>query len=116
MVAWLALVPGPRFSAAFSAWSDKIEHGCAFAVLSLGYLCLWRIRALHAFVALLLYGAGIELAQLALPSRQASIVDLLADGSGVLVGFVVCRIASKCSGFCSAWLLRGKKKAADVAG
>ena len=74
------------------AGADKLFHAAFFSAL----WCLgvrsrlaegWRLAA-----ALLLFGAGMELAQAALSvSRSASIADLAADAIGLLLGFALTR-------------------------
>ncbi len=69
----------------FDIW-DKAQHASGFAALALlGHFAyprhMWRIC-----LALLAYGAVIELAQSATGWRQGDGLDLLADGMGITVG------------------------------
>jgi VanZ family protein len=84
-ITWLAVIPEPPTEGL--AISDKLQHALAFVVL-LGL-------ADHAWPAsgitltkvawLLAYGAGIEILQFYIPYRDCSVLDLLADGTGMLV-------------------------------
>ncbi|QCF27326.1 VanZ family protein [Hydrocarboniclastica marina] len=79
-----------------AASSDKVNHIMAF--VTLGILLRWSYPALGMTWALLLlvgYGLGIEVIQSALPYRQFSLLDLLADLAGSVAGLLA-----------STWLLR----------
>jgi VanZ family protein len=86
----LSLVPDPpHLSSEVLGW-DKFQHAAAFALFAVfaGGVMLIRCRRagtawLLAFAAALLYGAFIEIAQMALTSfRRAEWADLLADALG----------------------------------
>lgn len=79
---------------------DLMLHFGAFAVMSvLWVLAFPRNRWLLGFVGLLVLGGGIELWQgWALPGRQASFVDMVANVGGVVLGGGI------------GWFFRGKKK------
>lgn len=74
------------------SYFDLVLHFGAFVVLgALGLLLPYaqksRLHWIAGFTALLLIGIGIELWQgWWLPARQASLLDILADTAGVLVG------------------------------
>ena len=73
---------------------DKLEHGCAWAVLTgLGLgLALWRPGFLIGFTILL--GAAVEVAQGAMGwGRSADPLDWLADIIGVAAAVLVWRLA-----------------------
>ena len=81
----LALVPGPAVPVT-TAW-DKLDHGLAFFTLALlaeqafpGWP-FWRGLAL----GLVAYGVGLEIAQGFTPDREASLLDVLADGIGIAI-------------------------------
>ena len=81
LLAWLPghAVPSPN-------WSDKVSHLLGFAALG---LLSWRAFPQHrgaAFVALLGFGALIELVQWQLPTRSAEWADLVADALGLMIG------------------------------
>jgi len=101
LTAFLALVigvltllpqaPGPEGIPGF----DKLAHVTAFAVLAMPLA--WRFPHLWRAVALtgLVYGGAIEIVQ-PFTGRAASWGDLLADGTGALIGaFVASRFAKR---------------------
>lgn len=67
---------------------DKANHTAAYGALALaGGLGFPGRRALvPAALGLLLLGAGLELAQAAVPSRTASLYDVLANAIGIVLG------------------------------
>lgn len=71
--------------------ADKLLHVAAFAVLAvMGGLALPSGRGSAGIVLLLLaLGWGIEQAQAALPGREASLLDLVADGVGAALGLAL---------------------------
>lgn len=89
VITWLALAPAPPPSADLG-W-DKANHLVAFA--SLAFTSVWafwqRARQWPWLVlALLAYGAGIEVAQSFLPPRHADWRDVVADGLGIALGLL----------------------------
>jgi VanZ family protein len=100
ITAWLALSPAPPKEADLG-W-DKLNHLAAFASLA-AIAFLGRVGAwLHIALALLAYGALIEVLQSFTATRSAEWGDLLADGvgiaSGLLLAFVVARVAWRLGG------------------
>ncbi len=91
IVTWLALTPAPPPSADLG-W-DKLNHIAAFAALAaaafLGYGGAWRRIAM----ALLGYGAMIEVLQSFTSARSSDAADLLADGLGIACGLVLAAAA-----------------------
>lgn len=81
----LAMLPGDSLPGV-QLW-DKLQHAAAFFVLALLMgqawhgVSLWRIR----LPCLFLYGVIIELSQSLLSYREASVYDLLANASGLLI-------------------------------
>ena len=78
----LALMPKPPTTASLG-W-DKANHLAAFAALTL--LAHWgwpKLRWPGLWLALLAYGALIEVAQSFTPNRSAEAVDVLADAIGI---------------------------------
>ncbi|HYE01533.1 MAG TPA: VanZ family protein [Alphaproteobacteria bacterium] len=67
---------------------DKLLHALGFAGLAVLATAAFRGRGTHlfAYALLLAVGAGIEVAQSWVPGRQGSLLDLLADGAGLLLG------------------------------
>ncbi len=81
----LALMPGPTVPVT-TAW-DKLDHVLAFFTLAMlaeqafpGWP-FWRGLAL----GLVAFGVGIEIAQGFTPDREASALDVLADGIGIAI-------------------------------
>ena len=109
-MAWVALVyPGPAPTIAeFGAWNDKALHVGAFALLAA--LLVLPAPAPRALLIVTLCAAGLELAQLAFPMRQASAADLAASVVGVVAGWLVG--ASGRSAIAVAWRKRRKSKRA----
>ncbi len=83
-VFWLALLPAPDVVKLVS-WQDKIEHALLFAGLALLALAAWPGRAGAIVFGLLLYGAGMEVAQSFTAHRFGDPWDWLADAVGLLV-------------------------------
>lgn len=89
MIAALALMPAPAVPVSTS-W-DKLDHWFAFFTLALlaeqafPQQPFWRRIA----PGVLIYGAGIEVAQSFTSDRDASVMDLLADGIGIAAYGVV---------------------------
>ncbi|MBT9491769.1 MAG: VanZ family protein [Paucibacter sp.] len=86
-ISYLALAPAPPKGVG-SGW-DKLNHAMAFA--SLAFCGHWslssgRQRWLALPLALLAYGAVIELLQLQIPGRQGEWIDLFADAVGATLG------------------------------
>ncbi|MFZ1324519.1 MAG: VanZ family protein [Candidatus Contendobacter sp.] len=89
----LALMPVSTVP--ITTWWDKLDHGLAFITLAL--------LADHAFPRqsfwrrlapwLLAYGVAIELAQWLTPDRDLSVLDVLADGIGIVSYGVLRRLA-----------------------
>ena len=87
VVAALALTPTPPEGLSLG-W-DKLNHLAAFAALAVCAMFGWRdARATRRamLLALLAYGAAIELLQRQVPGRSAEWADLLADGLGIVAG------------------------------
>ena len=81
----LALIPNVEVPVSTS-W-DKLDHVLAFFTLALlseyafPQCTFWR----GVILGLVLYGVGIEIAQSFTPDRQSSLLDVLADGVGILL-------------------------------
>jgi len=67
--------------------SDKIQHLAAFFVLLfIADFAFPRLRCGPALLAALIaYGVFIEVVQIALPTREFSWLDIVADGLGILL-------------------------------
>jgi VanZ family protein len=68
--------------------SDKIEHAVAYLLLAFWFASVMARRDyVYLVLALLAFGGGIEIAQgLMGLGREADLLDLAADGVGVLAG------------------------------
>lgn len=72
--------------------ADKLGHLGYFALLWRLAVCAGLPRGWRLGLGLLLFGAGIELAQgLFSASRSASLADILADAAGLLLGWALTR-------------------------
>jgi VanZ family protein len=73
---------------------DKLNHLLAFAVLAVLAQAAYpdRPRAPLRWTLLLAYGLLIEAVQAFLPQRELSLLDLAADGAGVLAGALIYRV------------------------
>lgn len=89
VISYLALSPAPPPSVD-TGW-DKLNHLLAFASLAVA-ACFSarasRIHALRSALALLAYGALIEILQTLMPPRQGEWADLLADAIGIALGLL----------------------------
>ena len=87
-VFYLSLMPHPPQPVSF-AGADKLEHAVAYAMLMLwfcqGYVEL-RVR-IRLFLSLVAIGVGIEYLQDLSGYRQFEYADMLADLTGVLLGW-----------------------------
>jgi len=89
MVTWQALSPTP--AQATQLINDKIGHALVFFILA--------TLSDHAFATskfnwnkalwLIFYGVAIEVLQYFIPGRDFSLLDMLADASGLLIYFVL---------------------------
>lgn len=86
-VLYLATLKGPYPIP--SASSDKVNHLCAFLVLTL-LMCLGFPRTRPRLCALwmLAYGCLIEVIQSFLPWSDCSLFDVAADASGILIALL----------------------------
>lgn len=79
--------------------ADKLHHLWFFALLWWLALRAGLPRGWRLGLALLVYGAGVEVAQgLFTTSRSASFIDVFADGAGVLLGAVLSHLKSQHAG------------------
>jgi VanZ family protein len=86
LIGVLSLLPVPYLPPqAFDVW-DKAQHAGAFAGLAILCHTAYKNLRWRLSLALLAYGAAIELAQSATGWRYGDWLDLLADALGILVG------------------------------
>lgn len=81
----LALLPPPQVPVS-TGW-DKLNHGLAFLALALLADHTWLRRDFWRWSAplLLAYGLGIEIAQGLTSNRDSSLLDILANGVGIVI-------------------------------
>ena len=71
---------------------DKIDHLLAFVSLAVAAALSWpatRRHAAGAGVALLAYGALIEILQTQVPGRSGELLDLASDAAGIVLGLAL---------------------------
>ena len=87
----VCLLPDVRGPLPSVRWMDKVDHLIAYLVLTAWFTALLHRRAwLGVVVGMLLFGAGIEVAQeLMRLGREGSIAALLADAVGIGLGMAV---------------------------
>lgn len=90
----LALLPVEHLQLPVFNWWDKAQHALAFLVLTGWALLLWPVASGRVVLAMLAYGAGIELAQWAVGWRFAEWADLAADAVGVALAWGLVRLRS----------------------
>ena len=72
------------------AINDKIEHFLAYAGLAFLPTLHETVAKLRGFLALAaIMGVLLELGQLLVPGRTCDVYDALADGAGILGGFLL---------------------------
>lgn len=90
----LAFMPGPEVPVT-THW-DKGDHTLAFFSLSLLARFAWPQQPfLRIALALVGYGMFIEIVQAFLPTRDAEVLDILADSTGIVVYVVSAWLFSK---------------------
>jgi len=91
IIEYLALTP--QHIAVLDGLWDKQNHFIAFfalyVLLSFAYS---HFSTLKKIALLLLFGFQIEATQYFIPGRFFSILDIVADGIGIIIGIIVCRI------------------------
>jgi VanZ family protein len=71
--------------------SDKLVHLAGYAVLMFWWAQLVTRQRWRLAVAVILFGIIVELLQGLTPDRQPDPLDALANGAGVLIGWLVAR-------------------------
>lgn len=90
LVSVLSLMPNPPEPFSFS-YVDKVEHGMAYAALSLWFCQLYLGAHQRVVVALIAMGVLIEILQGLSGYRYFEYADMLANSTGVLLGFLWAR-------------------------
>jgi VanZ family protein len=83
---------GPPALDESSGHTDKIVHLAGYAVLMFWWAQLVVVRRWKLALAIILFGIAIEGLQGLTPTRQPDLFDILANSSGVLLGWLVARI------------------------
>ena len=101
-VTWLSLTP-PDALPEINIW-DKLQHAMTYTVLAmcgaLGFLA--RRPRLIIGIGLIVLGCSLEVAQAAVPGRDPSIGDGIANVVGVAVGLTTAWIGNMLAGASSA--------------
>ena len=92
VVVYLSLVPHPPEPLSFPN-SDKLEHGLAYATLSLWFCQIYSVARsrVKVIVALVAMGFMLEILQGWSGYRYFEYADMLANSIGVLLGFLLLR-------------------------
>ena len=70
--------------------SDKVNHILAFIVFAVLFEYVYRLNKIHiSIITGLVFGVFIEFVQYFLPYRSCDFFDVLADISGILIGFFI---------------------------
>ena len=70
--------------------NDKVGHFVAYTVLTVNAgLLVERRKWIVLFATCILYGMLLELLQGLVPGRQVSVLDVLANSTGVLIGWLI---------------------------
>lgn len=93
VIEYLALTP--QHIEMIEGFWDKQNHFIAFFVLTilLG-LAYSQLTAIKKFGLLVLMGFQIEIMQYFIPGRFFSLLDIVADSVGIVIGIVVWRIVN----------------------
>lgn len=91
LVVWGTLTPSPP--GALAVGGDKLAHGAAYLILALwfGGLYAGAVRGAHA-LGLAAMGVGLELLQDAGGVRQLEVADMIANGIGVVCGWLLAHL------------------------
>ena len=93
-IEYLALTPAQK-KLIENSW-DKANHFIAFAALYITlHFAFSRLNLGAKVVILLAYGIQIEVAQSFVPGRYFSLLDVVADGIGIVFGILAARILDR---------------------
>lgn len=90
LTSYLSLMPQEYLPEGVDIW-DKLSHAVAFGVIALSAALGWPHKGFLRSLAMPLLGFGmlIEVMQLLIPGREFSLLDILADGVGILLAGAV---------------------------
>ncbi len=90
VIEYLALTP-QHIEVLDGLW-DKQNHFIAFFVLFVLLSFMYsHFSTLKKTLLLLLVGFQIEATQYFIPGRSSSLMDIVADSVGIIIGIIVCR-------------------------
>ena len=93
-IEYLALTPA-QIKLIENSW-DKANHFIAFAALYVTlHFGFCRLNLSTKAAILLAYGIQIEIAQSFVPNRYFSLLDIVADGIGIVFGILLVRILDR---------------------
>ncbi len=84
---YLSLTPHPPELFSFNG-ADKLEHATAYCLLMLWFSQL-RVRRIRLATVLIVTGIGIEIAQGQTGYRDFEYADMLANATGVAIGWAL---------------------------
>lgn len=86
-----SLLPGHRLPAVFL--QDKLVHAGSYFLLMIWFAGLYERRR-HVYIALFLLALGLslDLVQSRMSTRSFEMLDIAANGVGILAGFVLARV------------------------
>jgi len=91
---YLSLTPSPGDS--FDYIWDKLLHFICWSALLISLRLPWLMRPkfVWAAVGLFAYSIGIEFLQQLSPPRELSVLDMVANGSGIIAAYIFCRLTN----------------------
>jgi VanZ family protein len=93
LVTIMSLIPSTSVPQAIQFW-DKAQHALGYVALSVSGCLAFPQRVMPVVIGLLAHGAAIEIMKATLTTtRFGDVFDWLADGIGILAGFVIHRYA-----------------------
>lgn len=95
ILTYIAAVLPQNLAPTVGSLNDKSHHILAFLVLGLLLRFAYEIKYWHAFLALVVFGAFIEVSQLFAINRSAEVVDVLADVIGIFIGLKLYKYLQK---------------------
>jgi VanZ family protein len=86
-----SLVPGNQLPVLFA--HDKVMHGGSYFLLMTWFAGVYEVRR-HLLIALVLLvlGTVLDLLQSLIATRTFSLLDVLANGMGILLGLMLARL------------------------
>lgn len=88
----LAVLPDYNALPPLASLSDLLNHAAAFTLLSILYALSYQHTPKQIAGILIAYGVMIETVQAFLPTRYASVEDILADSVGILLGLSITKL------------------------